>query len=142
METSNKHSRYVAHFDMLGFKNAVYRNHDEAWGALTDLRKAMDRIPAYGIKDVTTEKDIFQKSLYRGGCPTIAFCCDRLQTSSTALERPKYPQRSISCASGDSALSALSTKFSLDLTTNTILGRPPRFIRSIRVRLKSKSALC
>jgi len=26
-----------------------------------------------------------------GGCPTIAFRCDRLQTPSTALERPKYP---------------------------------------------------
>ena len=61
METSDKHSRYVAHFDMLGFKSAVYRNHDEAWGALNDLRKAMDRIPAYGIKDATTEKDLFKK---------------------------------------------------------------------------------
>ena len=42
------------------------------------------------------------------------------------MERPKYPQRSINYASGDFALSALSTKFSLDLTTNTILGQPLR----------------
>jgi hypothetical protein len=46
--------------------------------------------------------------------------------SDRALERPKYPQRSINCASGNFALSALSTKFSLDLTRNTILGQPPR----------------
>jgi len=59
-------------------------------------------------------------------CPTIAFCCDRLQTPSTALERPKYPQRSINYASGDFALSVLSTKFSPDLAANTILGQPPR----------------
>jgi len=60
-----------------------------------------------------------------GGCPTIAFCCDRLQTPSIALERQKYPQRSISYASGDFALFALSKKFSLALAANTILGQPP-----------------
>jgi len=54
----------------------------------------------------------------------MAFCCDRLQTQSTALERQKYPQRGTNYASGDFALSALSTKFSLDLATNTILGQP------------------
>ena len=59
------------------------------------------------------------------GCPTIAFCYDRLQTPSPALERPKHPQRSINYVSGDFALSALSTKFSLDLAPNTILGQPP-----------------
>ena len=68
------------------------------------------------------EREIAQRI---GGCPTIAFCCDRLQTPSTALERPKYPQRSINYASGDFALSALSTKFSLALAANTILGQPP-----------------
>ena len=60
-----------------------------------------------------------------GGSPRIAFCCDRLQTPSTALERPKYPQCSINYASGYFALSALWTEFSLDLAANTILGHPP-----------------
>jgi len=55
----------------------------------------------------------------------MAFCCDRLQTPSTALERPEYPLRSINYASGNFVLSASSTKFSLDLATITILGQPP-----------------
>lgn len=40
----SKHLRYVAFFDMLGFKSAVLRNQDEAWGALSDLRFCMDKI--------------------------------------------------------------------------------------------------
>jgi hypothetical protein len=34
--------RYVAFFDMLGFKEAVKRDLDEAWGALEDLRVSME----------------------------------------------------------------------------------------------------
>jgi hypothetical protein len=34
---SRKDTRYVAHFDMLGMKEAVLRNQAEAWGALSDL---------------------------------------------------------------------------------------------------------
>jgi hypothetical protein len=63
--------------------------------------------------------------IYAGGCPAIAFYCDGLQTPSTALERPKHPQRSINYACGDFALSALSRKFSLNLAANSILGQPP-----------------
>jgi len=53
--------RYVAHFDMLGFKSAVCRNIDEAWGALSDLRAALDQMHSYGIKDTYAEKDIRNK---------------------------------------------------------------------------------
>lgn len=34
--------RYVAFFDMLGFKEATKRDIDEAWGALEDLRVSME----------------------------------------------------------------------------------------------------
>jgi len=44
MNDQNKNKRYVAHFDMLGFKSATLRNPDEAWGALCDLRDCMDRM--------------------------------------------------------------------------------------------------
>jgi hypothetical protein len=91
-----------------------------------------------------------------GGCPTIAFYCDRLQIPSPALERPKHPQRSIDYACGDFALSALSTIFSLDLVANTIIGQPPRagivgldlhtdsseyFYWALRVRKQSETLL-
>ena len=36
------YKRYVAYFDVLGFKTATLRNPDEAWGALSDLRICMD----------------------------------------------------------------------------------------------------
>jgi len=38
------HNRYVAHFDMLGFKNAVIRNPNEAWGALSDFNQCMEEL--------------------------------------------------------------------------------------------------
>lgn len=41
---AHEDNKYVAHFDMLGFKTAVLRDVDEAWGALSDLRSAMDKI--------------------------------------------------------------------------------------------------
>jgi hypothetical protein len=34
--------RYVAFFDMLGFKEAIRKDLDEAWGALEDLRVSME----------------------------------------------------------------------------------------------------
>lgn len=52
-ETDNQ-NRYVAHFDMLGFKSAIARNTDEAWGALSDLRSAMDKILRSVIKDISS----------------------------------------------------------------------------------------
>lgn len=42
MEEGNK--RYVAHFDMLGFKSAILRNVDESWGALSDLQGITHKI--------------------------------------------------------------------------------------------------
>ena len=56
-----KHKRYVAHFDMLGFKSAVYRDHDEAWKALCGLQEAMARIPNLGIGIQGTERRIEQR---------------------------------------------------------------------------------
>lgn len=47
-------NRYVAHFDMLGFKSAIARNLDEAWGALCDLRSSMDKILRMAIGDIPT----------------------------------------------------------------------------------------
>jgi hypothetical protein len=44
MNNQRSHKRYVAHFDILGFKSATLRNPDEAWGALSDLRACMDGI--------------------------------------------------------------------------------------------------
>jgi hypothetical protein len=38
------HNRFVAHFDMLGMKQAILRNVDEAWGALSDINEARKRI--------------------------------------------------------------------------------------------------
>jgi len=38
------HKRFVAHFDMLGMKQAVLRNSKEAWGALCDINEANKRI--------------------------------------------------------------------------------------------------
>ncbi len=51
---SKKEARYVAHFDMLGMKGAVCRNQEEAWGALSDLNEAKERIYEISIKIVST----------------------------------------------------------------------------------------
>lgn len=51
-------NRYVAHFDMLGFKTAIDRNLDEAWGALRDLRASMDKILRMAIEDTITNQVI------------------------------------------------------------------------------------
>jgi len=52
------HNRYVAHFDMLGFKSAIARNLDEAWGALCDLRSSMDKILRIAIGSISTDQVI------------------------------------------------------------------------------------
>lgn len=44
MNGLDKDKRYVAHFDMLGFKSATLRNPVKAWGALSDLRACMDKM--------------------------------------------------------------------------------------------------
>ncbi len=36
--------RYVAYFDMLGFKKALERDHVKAWGALSDLQACMESV--------------------------------------------------------------------------------------------------
>lgn len=58
MNDTLDHNRYVAHFDMLGFKNAAVRNLDEAWGALCDLKSAMDKILRMAIKDISSKQVI------------------------------------------------------------------------------------
>jgi hypothetical protein len=44
------HKRFVAHFDMLGMKQAVLRNAHEAWGALSDINEAKKRIYQISIE--------------------------------------------------------------------------------------------
>jgi len=55
--------RYVAHFDMLGFKSATCRNPDEAWGALSDLRKCMDQMLNKHIEIISTNTRIKDRIL-------------------------------------------------------------------------------
>ena len=52
-QMKQRHNRFVAHFDMLGMKQAVVRNVDEAWGALSDINEARKRIYeiSFQIKD-------------------------------------------------------------------------------------------
>jgi hypothetical protein len=42
VNNGGKHNRYVAFFDILGFKEAVRNDIDEAWGALEDVRVSME----------------------------------------------------------------------------------------------------
>jgi hypothetical protein len=58
MNNQEKYKRYVAHFDMLGFKSATLRNPDEAWGALGDLRACMDKILKLHIKVLSANEII------------------------------------------------------------------------------------
>lgn len=58
MDNQNENKRYVAHFDMLGFKSATLRNPDEAWGALSDLRACMDGILKSHIEVLSTKEII------------------------------------------------------------------------------------
>lgn len=52
-QMKQSHNRFVAHFDMLGMKQTVLRNVDEAWGALSDINEARKRIYeiSFEIKD-------------------------------------------------------------------------------------------
>ena len=50
------HKRFVAHFDMLGMKQAILRNDNEAWGALCDINEAKKRI--YRISIEVKNKDM------------------------------------------------------------------------------------
>lgn len=58
MHNQENNKRYVAHFDMLGFKSATLRNPDEAWGALSDLRACMDKIQSSHIEVLSTNEII------------------------------------------------------------------------------------
>lgn len=58
MHKQKNNKRYVAHFDMLGFKSATLRNPDEAWGALSDLRACMDKILKSDINILATNEVI------------------------------------------------------------------------------------
>jgi hypothetical protein len=42
LSTAGEQTRYVAFFDILGFKAAVEHNLDEAWGALEDVRVSVE----------------------------------------------------------------------------------------------------
>jgi len=58
VNNKRRDKRYVAHFDMLGFKTATLRNPDEAWGALSDLRACMDNILKFNISVLSTDEII------------------------------------------------------------------------------------
>ena len=51
---NRKDARYVAHFDMLGMKEAVLRNQDVAWDALSDLNAAKERIYELSIEIISS----------------------------------------------------------------------------------------
>ncbi len=61
MNNQKTNKRYVAHFDMLGFKSATLRNPTEAWGALSDLRASMDRILNMHIEELSTNEIILNR---------------------------------------------------------------------------------
>jgi len=50
------HKRFVAHFDMLGMKQAILRNDNEAWGALCDINEAKKRIYRISIEIKNKDK--------------------------------------------------------------------------------------
>ena len=54
----NNHRRFVAFFDMLGMKQAMLRNVDEAWGALCDINAAKKRIYEIAIEVKDTNQII------------------------------------------------------------------------------------
>ncbi len=60
MSTHEKENRYVAYFDMLGFKTATRRNPTKAWQALKSLRESMDKILRLGV--YLTERKIYIKN--------------------------------------------------------------------------------
>ncbi|MCF6268936.1 MAG: hypothetical protein L3J41_04435 [Melioribacteraceae bacterium] len=45
--------RYVAYFDMLGFKNAVKRNQDVAWSCISEMQRSMEEMLKTKIKDLS-----------------------------------------------------------------------------------------
>ena len=55
------HRRYVAHFDMLGFKSATLRNSSLAWNALRNLRLCMDRMPTYTLQHMKPKRVISRR---------------------------------------------------------------------------------
>lgn len=55
MKNNNK---YVAHFDILGFKNAVLRNSDEAWRTLSSFQLCMEEVLHKTLKIVHYNRTI------------------------------------------------------------------------------------
>lgn len=51
MEQIKSHKRYVAYFDMLGFKEAVKRNQEIAWSCISEMQRIMEEILNFNIKD-------------------------------------------------------------------------------------------
>lgn len=50
MNANSQSDRHVAFFDALGFREAINRNVDEAWGALEDLRVSMEETLDFFVK--------------------------------------------------------------------------------------------
>ena len=62
MASMKNSNRYVAHFDMLGMTSAIRKNADEAWGALSDLRKSeKDIVNKYSEIAKFEDHELFKK---------------------------------------------------------------------------------
>ena len=61
-ENQVKQNRYVAYFDMLGFKTATLKSPAEVWMALKSLRECMDDILNLEV-EITSKKVVLKKSI-------------------------------------------------------------------------------
>lgn len=53
MNKYKSQKRYVAYFDMLGFKEAIKLNQDIAWSCISEMQRSMDEILRIRIKDTS-----------------------------------------------------------------------------------------
>ncbi len=59
-DRQEKENRYVAYFDMLGFKTATRRDPIKAWEALKSVRESMDKVMRLGV--YLTERKVYVKN--------------------------------------------------------------------------------
>ncbi len=60
---NQNNKRFVAHFDILGFKYLTKNKFDEAWGALSDYRAVMDKLTNDTIVLDTETKESLHKRI-------------------------------------------------------------------------------
>ena len=61
MNQYKSQKRYVAYFDMLGFKEAVKRNQNIAWSCISEMQRSMEEILRIKIKDTSNNVIIDDK---------------------------------------------------------------------------------